>query len=113
MICETCINLEHCFERRGQCTDYERRKTLKEIRQQIESINQRYKSAGRSGADEVKVQEASRVLRPQTHSGGRTSWQLSEATAGSSEAEEKASEKEGKARSEAAAEGSAKDMDVG
>lgn len=81
---------------------------------QIEVLNKKYKSARRSGADEGKVQEASRVLRPQTHSGGRTSWQLSEATAGASEAEEKASEEEeGKARSEAAKKVTAKDMDVG
>ena len=79
---------------------------------QIEVLNKKYKSARRSGTDEGKVQEASRVLRPQTYSGDRASWQLSEATAGSSEAEEKAGE-EGKARSETAQKDTAKDLDPG
>lgn len=98
------------MEQRGRCKEF---KSRKEIMRQIEVLNKKYKSARRSGTDEGKVQEASRELRPQTHSGGRASWQLSEATAGASEAEEKASEEEGKARSEAAKKVTAKDMDVG
>lgn len=108
--CRTCLHFRICMEQRGRCAEF---KSREEIRQQIESINKKYKSARRSGADEGKLQEASRVLRPQTYSGGRASWQLPEATAGASEAEEKAGEEDGKARSEAAAEGAAKDMDVG
>ena len=98
------------MEQRGRCKEF---KSREEIRQQIESINKKYKSSGRSGADAGKVQEASCMLRPQTHSGGRASWQLSEATAGATKAEEKAGEEEIKKGIKAAAEGAAKDMDVG
>lgn len=90
MICDDCLHQSICMEQRGRCTEY---KSREEIRRQIESINKKYKITGRSGADDGNVQEASRVLRPQTYSGGRASWQLSEATADPAKTEEKGNEK--------------------
>ena len=98
------------MEQRGRCAEF---KSREEIRQQIESINKKYKSSGRPGTDTGGLPKASVPADQQRGQSGGASRQLPEATAGASEAEEKASEEEGKARSKAAAEGAAKDMDAG
>ena len=110
MICDDCLHQSICMEQRGRCAEF---KSREEIRQQIESINKKYKSSGRPGANAGGLQKASVPADQQRGQSGGASRQLSETSSGATKAEEKASEEEGKARSEAAAECAAKDMDVG
>lgn len=42
MICEDCIYFKICMERRGRCREF---KTLKDVKNEIESINKKYKAA--------------------------------------------------------------------
>lgn len=109
MICDDCLHQSICMEQRGRCTEY---KSREEIRRQIESINKKYKITGRTGANAGGISKASRVLQQQAPESGGAAGQLSEAAAGASEAEEKASE-EGKARDETAQKDTAKDLDPG
>ena len=41
--CDTCIHADYCMERRGGCRDYQKKKTLEEIRKDIERLNERYR----------------------------------------------------------------------
>ena len=54
MICDECLHQWECWDQRGLCNQF---KSKEELRRQIESINQKYRTAGRSGTDEGSVQE--------------------------------------------------------
>lgn len=108
--CCTCLHFRICMEQRGRCAEF---KSREEIRQQIESINKKYKSARRPGTDTGGLPKASAPADQQRGQSGGASRQLSETSSGDTKAEEKAIEEEGKARSETAQKDAAKDMDAG
>ena len=57
--CTDCLYYRICMERRGICTEY---KTLEQVRQEIEKLNENQKKSPRSTAtsDEGDIQEGSR-----------------------------------------------------
>lgn len=53
MICEDCTRFPGCLERRGICRDYKggRLKDMERIRREIESVNEKFKTARSQEAD--------------------------------------------------------------
>lgn len=47
MTCADCLHFDECFERRGPCREY---KDLRQVREDIERINENFKKAA-SGAE--------------------------------------------------------------
>ena len=90
MICDDCLHQSICMEQRGRCTEY---KSREEIRRQIESINKKYKTTRRTGANAGGIQKASPIQQQQTPESGGSAGQLSEAAAGPAKTEEKENEK--------------------
>ena len=57
-MCDDCLHFHECMEQRGICTEY---KTLEQVRQEIEKLNENQKKAPRTTAtsDAGSVQEGS------------------------------------------------------
>lgn len=52
MTCADCLHFDECFERRGPCREY---KDLRQVREDIERINENYKkvAAGAASGDKA------------------------------------------------------------
>ena len=90
MICDECLHQWECWDQRGLCNQY---KSKEELRKQIESINQKYRTAGRSGSDEGSVQETGDLQQQQAHESHRASVSV-QTKAGTDPKEDSEAEKE-------------------
>ena len=92
MICDECLHQWECWDQRGLCNQF---KSKEELRRQIESINQKYRTAGRSGTDEGSVQETGDLQQLEAHEGCRAPVPVQPETDSSTEKEAgRAEEKE-------------------